>query len=214
MIDKDIDIVINLIAEYVKNVHTPIIDLIKIQTNDPFKILVGTILSARTKDETTAKVLERLFSCISNHNDIDRFSQEEIEKLIYPIGFYRQKASYLKKLPKELNDRFNGEIPKSIETLTTLPGVGRKTANLVMILAFDKPAMCVDIHVHRISNRLGYISTKTPLESEFALREKLDVKHWKNYNSILVAFGQNLCKPVKPACHICPVNIYCSKIGV
>ncbi len=206
--------VLDILDSYVQTIHTPIIDLVKVQTNEPFKILVGTILSARTKDEITTKVLEKLFIKIDKLEDLKRYSIKEIEDLIYPIGFFHQKAIYLSKLPYVIEEKFKGNIPQTIEELISLPGVGRKTANLVMILAFDKPAMCVDVHVHRISNRLGYISTSNPLESEMRLREILPIKYWKTYNSILVAFGQNLCKPVKPNCKVCPVDMYCEKIGV
>ncbi|MCL2065295.1 MAG: endonuclease III [Candidatus Cloacimonetes bacterium] len=209
-----IDKVIIKISEFTKNLQTPIMDLVKIQTNDPFKILVGTILSARTKDQTTAKVLKNLFTKVNKVNDFLLLNTKEIENLIYPIGFYRQKAIYLQNLPIVLNQKFNGEIPQTIEELIQLPGVGRKTANLVMILAFDKPAMCVDVHVHRISNRLGYINTKSPAESEIVLRKALPIKYWKIYNSILVAFGQHQCKPVNPKCKSCPVENMCKKVSI
>ena len=205
----NIDEILERLGEYTQTIHTPILDLVKIQTNDPFKILVGTILSARTKDQTTAQVLDKLFKKVNKADDFLKLDTEQIEDLIFPIGFYHQKAKYLKELPIVLNKKFSGEIPQTIEELTTLPGVGRKTANLVMILAFDKPAMCVDVHVHRISNRIGYISTKTPAESEKALRAKLPLKYWKTYNSILVAFGQDLCKPINPKCDICPIKKLC-----
>ena len=206
---KNVDIILSELTKYTNQVQTPILDLIKVQTNDPFKILVGTILSARTQDKTTSNVLTRLFTKVNNINDLAGLSIQEIEDLIYPIGFYRQKAKYLHKLPTVLAEKFNMSIPETIEELIELPGVGRKTANLVIILAFDKPAMCVDIHVHRISNRLGFISTKSPLESEMALRKDLPLEYWKTYNSILVAFGQNLCRPINPKCDVCPVNKYC-----
>ena len=209
MNNNTIEKVLAKLSEYTKTIHTPILDLVKVQTNDPFKILVGTILSARTKDETTAKVLEKLFAVANKPEDLLSLTLKEIEDLIYPIGFYHQKAKYLQELPHILKVKFNDIIPQSIEELVQLPGVGRKTANLVMILAFDKPAMCVDTHVHRISNRFGYIKTKTPFESEIALREKLPIKHWKTYNSILVAFGQELCKPISPKCEKCPISDYC-----
>ena len=212
MTNATISEIMSVLSEYTKTIHTPIIDLVKIQTNDPFKILVGTILSARTKDETTTQVLQRLFTKVNNADDFQKLTIKEIEDLIYPIGFYHQKAKYLKELPNVLKDKFNNEIPQTIEELIQLPGVGRKTANLVMILAFDKPAMCVDVHVHRISNRFGYIKTRTPAESEIELRKKLPLKYWKVYNSILVAFGQNLCKPINPQCERCPVEKYCQKI--
>jgi endonuclease III len=203
-----IDNIIKILIEYTKTVHTPILDLVRVQTNDPFKILVGTMLSARTKDEITAKVLQKLFNQVNTLDDLNRYSRKEIENLIFPIGFYRQKAKHLKELPLIINKNFKGKIPNNIDDLLTLPGVGRKTANLVMILAFDQPAMCVDTHVHRISNRIGFINTRTPAESEMALREKLPVQYWKIYNSIIVAFGQNLCKPIYPKCEICPIRMY------
>ena len=209
-----ISTIISKLSEYTQTVHTPILDLVKIQTDDPFKILVGTMLSARTKDETTTQVLNKLFQKVNKADDLVPLTVKEIEDLIYPIGFYHQKAKYLKQLPDTLRDKFNNKIPETIDELIQIPGVGRKTANLVVILAFDKPAMCVDTHVHRISNRLGYIKTKTPAESEIALRAKLPIEHWKVYNSILVAFGQNLCKPISPQCKRCPVGDLCKKVGV
>jgi len=206
--------VYQLLGEHFNQEQTPIIDLIKAQTDDPFKILVGTILSARTKDEVTSQVVSRLFSQINNADELAGLSVEEIEKLIYPVGFYRNKAKHLKELPVALNKLFEGKIPDEIDQLVQLPGVGRKTANLVRTLAFEKPAMCVDIHVHRISNRLGYIKTNTPFESEMALREKLPADLWANYNSYLVSFGQHLCKPINPRCDLCPVFDECERVNV
>jgi endonuclease III len=214
MNNSQIKKVYQILKKEVKKYKVPVVDLIQIQTNDPFKVLIATILSARTKDETTVKVVEILFKKINNLEDFDKFSVEDIEQLIYPVGFYKNKAKFLKKLPNIIKEKFKGEIPQTVEELIQLPGVGRKTANLVVTIAFNKDAMCVDTHVHRISNRLGYIKTQTPLQSEFALREKLPIEMWRDYNSILVAFGQNLCKPIKPKCTICPVNKYCEKIGV
>lgn len=174
----------------------------------PFKILISTILSARTKDETTAKASEKLFSKAKSLNDLKKLSVKEIEKLIYPVGFYKTKAKNLKKL-SEIK-----KIPGTIEELIELPGVGRKTANLVVSRAFKKPAICVDVHVHRILNRLGYIETKNPFETEMELRKKLPKRLWRKINSVLVLFGQNLCKPLSPFCSRCPIEKYCNKIGV
>lgn len=188
----------------------PIIELIQAQTRSPFKVLVGTILSARTKDETTAAAVRKLFAVVDNHHDLAKLSEKQIEKLIFPVGFYHNKAKYLKKLPEVLEKDFNGEIPNTIDDLCKLPGVGRKTANLVVTVAFDKYGICVDVHVHRISNRLGLIKTKTPLESEMKLREILPKKYWKTWNSYLVSFGQTLCKPVGPQCHRCPITKFCN----
>lgn len=210
----DIKKIYEILGVHFKQEQTPIIDLIKAQTDDPFKILVGTILSARTKDEMTSKVVSRLFSQVNNADELDKLSIEEIEKLIYPVGFYHNKALHLKALPQAIKEKFNNQIPEEIDDLIQLPGVGRKTANLVRTLAFEKPAMCVDVHVHRISNRFGYISTKTPFESEMALRDKLPLELWSNYNSYLVSFGQNLCKPINPRCDRCPIYEECQRIGV
>jgi endonuclease III len=194
--------------------HMPVVDLIQFQTNDPFKVLVTTILSARTKDETTAQAAQRLFFEISTLNDLKKLSVQAIEKLIYPVGFYRNKAVYLNQLPDAVSTLFNGIIPHTVEELVKLPGVGRKTANLVVAVAFDKPAVCVDIHVHRICNRLGYVSTKTPFETEMKLREILPVTYWTTINSYLVSFGQHLCTPINPHCNVCPIKKYCNRINV
>jgi exodeoxyribonuclease III len=205
-----------LIAAVKKEVETyqvPIVDLIATQTKDPFKVLVATILSARTKDETTEKASARLFKKAPDLASLSRLSEEEIAKLIYPVGFYKSKAGYLSKLPAALNP-FSGRIPEDIDSLVTLPGVGRKTANLVVSVAFGKPAICVDTHVHRIMNIWGYVETRTPLETEMALREKLPKKYWIEINSILVAFGQGTCKPVSPHCDRCVIENQCPKIGV
>ncbi len=210
----DIDKIMFLLSKEFKHHEMPIIDLIKTQTEDPFKILVGTILSARTKDETTAKVSTKLFSRANTFKKLNQLTLKEIEEIIRPINYYRNKAKYLKQLPTTIQTQFYGQIPSEIDELIQLPGVGRKTANLVRATAFGLPAICVDTHVHRISNRLGYVKTKTPLETEMKLREKLPKKHWINYNPFLVSFGQNTCKPINPQCKICPINSFCNKIGV
>ena len=199
--------------------HTaPIIELIEAQTHDPFCVLVGTILSARTKDACTAGAVRRLFATGRNParfapEDLERLSTEEIEKLIFPVGFYHDKAKHLKALPKVLKEKFGGVLPNTVEELCELPGVGRKTANLTVAVGFDLPAVCVDVHVHRISNRLRLVKTKTPLETEMALRKLLPVKYWKTWNSHLVSFGQTRCGPVRPKCEGCPIARYCSERG-
>jgi endonuclease III len=198
---------------YNKN-QAPIVDLLTNQTHDPFKILVATILSARTKDQTTAFVIKKLFKKVNTHDDFRKLSIEEIEELIFPAGFYHSKAKYLKKLPDALDEIFDGKIPDTVEELCELPGVGRKTANLVVALGFNKPAICVDIHVHRISNRLGLIKTKTPYETEMMLRKKLPVEYWQLWNSHLVSFGQTLCRPISPKCNTCPIYSYCNRVDV
>jgi endonuclease III len=212
--NKNIDAVMQLLQQHFEQVKTPIVDLIQAQTKAPFKVLVATILSARTKDETTARVVKRLFQVVDTADDFDRLSAAELDQIIYPVGFHNAKTKHLKALPKVLNDEFGGVVPSEIDDLLRLPGVGRKTANLVRAVAFSLPAICVDVHVHRICNRWGYIKTDTPLESEMALRRRLPQKHWLKINSYVVAFGQNLCKPRRPMCEICPIYQYCKRVGV
>jgi len=199
--------------EYESN-SAPIIELIQAQTHSPFKVLVGTMLSARTKDQTTAAAVRKLFAVVNDYKDLRKLSEKQIEKLIFPVGFYHNKAKYLKQLPDVLEAEFNGEIPDTIDELCKLPGVGRKTANLVVTLAFDKYGICVDVHVHRISNRLGLIQTKTPLETEMKLREILPKRFWKTWNSYLVSFGQTLCRPIGPKCKICPITRFCDSAQI
>ena len=188
----------------------PIMELVAAQTEDPFRILVGTILSARTKDACTAGACERLFARATTPAELDALSEKEIAELIFPVGFFRTKAKMLKQLPGVLKEKFGGVLPDSVEELCELPGVGRKTANLVVALGFDKPAICVDVHVHRISNRFGLIKTSTPFETEMKLREILPKQYWKTWNSYLVAFGQTRCSPRNPKCDGCPVRPWCA----
>lgn len=191
----------------------PIIELIEAQTHDPFCVLIGTILSARTKDACTAGAVKRLFAAARGERfapeDLERLEEEEIARLIYPVGFYRDKARHLKELPRVLNEKFGGILPKTVEELCELPGVGRKTANLTVAVGFDLPAICVDVHVHRICNRLGLIKTKTPFETEMELRRILPKRYWKTWNSHLVSFGQTRCAPVRPRCSGCPLAGFC-----
>ena len=209
----DIKKVYELLEKEVVGYDVPIVDLIAVQTRDPFKVLVATILSARTKDETTAKAAARLFKKVSDPESLSRLDEKTIARLIYPVGFYKNKARYLKELPSAL-EQFGNRIPDSVEELIKLPGVGRKTANLVVVIAFNKPAICVDTHVHRIMNIWGYVQTRNPFETEMALRQKLPEKYWFRINSILVAFGQAVCKPVRPHCDRCIIAQYCLQIGV
>jgi endonuclease III len=206
--------VLDILAHHVTGFHVPVVDLIQLQTRDPFKVLVTTILSARTQDRTTHDAAQRLFAKIKKPSDLERLSRAQITKLIYPVGFYKTKAKHLKMLPGALQEKFGGRIPHTVEQLVELPGVGRKTANLVVAVAFDKPAVCVDTHVHQIMNRLGYVRTKMPYDTEMALRKKLPVKYWTTFNSILVAFGQHTCVSVSPFCSRCPVRRYCNRVGV
>ena len=210
----NIEKIYRILEKQFNSYPTPVVDLIEAQTKDPFKILVTTMLSARTKDQTTSEVAHRLFGFVDKPEDINKYSVEELEDLIYPVGFFRNKAKYLKELPSVLKKEFNDNVPEEIEDLIKLPGVGRKTANLVRAIAFKKPAICVDVHVHRISNRIGYINTKTPFETEMTLREKLPKKYWININSYLVAFGQNHCTPLNPKCSTCTIYDECERVGV
>lgn len=203
-----------LLRQEVSTYQVPIVDLIATQTRDPYKVLVATILSARTKDEVTAEVSRRLFARAGTVEALARLTVAELERLIYPVGFFRNKARFLSELPKALHERFGGMVPDTIDALVSLPGVGRKTANLVVAVAFDKPALCVDTHVHRITNIWGMVATTTPLQTEMALREKVPERYWKELNSVLVAFGQGTCKPVSPHCDRCIIEQWCPKIGV
>jgi endonuclease-3 len=168
----------------------------------------------RTKDETTLPASERLFALADKPETLLKLPLSVLEKAIYPVGFYKTKARTIHGICHDILEKFGAKVPDEIDVLLTMKGVGRKTANLVLTEGFGKPAMCVDTHVHRISNRLGYIKTKNPEETEWALREKLPAKYWMEYNAILVTWGQNVCKPVSPLCSTCPVNDICRKQGV
>jgi len=209
----DIELFLQTAAGEIENKKVPVVDLIAVQTKDPYKVLIATILSARTKDETTAVAAARLFKKAPDLQSLAEIPQAKLEKLIYPVGFYRNKASFLAKLPDAMN-QFDNIIPETIEELIKLPGVGRKTANLVVSVAFKKDAICVDTHVHRIMNLWGYVNTKDPLETEMALRGKLPRQFWITVNSILVAFGQSICRPVGPHCDICRLQPDCPQLGV
>jgi len=210
----DIIKVIKILEKEVKTYKVPIITLMAQTRRDPFRVLIGTVLSLRTKDDVTAKACERLFSRADNVESMNRVSEKEIEKLIYPVGFYKTKAKNIKKICSILIEKYNSKVPSTMEELLSLPNVGRKTANLVLIEGFDLDGVCVDTHVHQILNRLGYLRAKNPEETEFGIRKKLDRKYWKSLNYILVAFGQNTCVPVSPFCSRCVVRKYCARIGV
>lgn len=209
MVASDIAAVNRLLKREFDRKSAPIIELVAAQTNDPFHVLVGTILSARTKDACTAGACRRLFAEVDSPEALRKIPLARLEELIYPVGFYHDKAKHLKALPDVLAEKFQGVLPHTVEELCALPGVGRKTANLVVALGFDLPAICVDVHVHRITNRLGLIHTKSPLETEMALRALLPVRYWKTWNSYLVSFGQTRCAPRNPKCEGCPIRAYC-----
>ena len=209
----DIDFVIKKLRQAYSGFVEPIVTRIA-KDNSPYKVLVSTVLSLRTKDATTMEASFRLFEQADTVEKLNKLSEDEIAKLIYPVGFYKTKAKNLKKIAKIIIERYDSFVPNTMDELLALPNVGRKTANLVLAKGYDIPAICVDIHVHRISNRLGLIKTKTPLETEMKLREILPKKYWIEYNDLVVPFGQNLCKPVSPFCSKCPVYGVCSRIGI
>jgi endonuclease-3 len=181
---------------------------------DPFRVLAATILSLRTKDATTAAASERLFKEADSPEGILRLSAGRIEQLIFPVGFYRTKARRLRAISRTLLEEFGGKVPRDLETLLKLEGVGRKTANLVLTLGHDLPGVCVDVHVHRITNRWGYVRTRSPHDTEMALRRLLPRRYWKEINDLLVTFGQTVCRPVSPWCSRCQIARYCARVAV
>jgi endonuclease III len=194
--------------EYAKG-DAPIVTFIAASTRDPYRVLAGCILSLRTQDATTAAAAERLFAFAPDVYALARADVPRVERAIYPVGFYRTKAPRLVAIAQRIVDEFGGVVPDDIDTLLTFNGVGRKTANLVVTVGYGKPGICVDTHVHRISNRWRYITTKTPEQSETALRAKLPRRYWRRYNDLLVAFGQTVCRPIGPHCERCPVENWC-----
>ncbi len=202
------------IRRRLEGTRLPIVTLIAETEHDPFKVLVSTILSARTKDDATAAATRRLFDAASTPEEIAALPAAELERLIFPVGFYRTKAKNLRLAMGVLRERFGGDVPQTVKELVELPGVGRKTANLVVTEGFRRPGICVDTHVHRITNLWGYVDTRNPLETEMALRAKLPRSQWIGLNKTLVSFGQKLCVPVSPWCSRCPVEEWCPKLGV
>lgn len=209
----DIEKIYLILRESLLKYKIPLAEQINVKTKEPFFVLIATILSSRTKDETTAKACDKLFKEVSSFKDIEKIDLKKLESILYPVGFYKTKARNLKKLSIIIKKQ-NYKIPKTLEELILLPGVGRKTANLVLSVAFKKDAICVDTHVHRIMNRIGYIKTNNALETEMVLRKKLPLKLWKETNYLFVILGQNICYPKKPNCSKCPINKYCEKNGV
>lgn len=214
MKDNQINNIIKILKKELAVGTMPIVSHLAENQRDPFVILISTLLSLRTKDEVTEVATYRLFELASSPEEMLKVPLDKIAKTIYPVGFYRVKASNMHHTCRELIERFGSKVPDNIDDLLTIKGVGRKTANLVVSLAYGKDAICVDTHVHRISNRLGYVKTKSPDETEFALRKKLPRRHWIIYNTVMVAFGRKTCKPVSPLCSQCPVNRYCDRINV
>lgn len=214
MKSADIHKIVKILAKETPKWDAPIVTLVAETSNDPFRVLISTVLSLRTKDETTAVASKRLFKLADNPTDMLKLSEKEIIKAIYPVGFYKTKAKNIRSICRDLISKYDSKVPDEIDELLKFKGVGRKTANLVVTLGYSKPGVCVDTHVHRISNRLGYIKTKTPDETETALRKKLPEKYWIGYNSLLVSFGQHLCRPISPFCSRCPVIKFCDRVGV
>ena len=202
---------IDKIIQGIKNANLPQRDFVKMMETfqDPFKVLICCILSLRTNDLTTYPCSLRMLELGTKPEDFLNIDVDLLAKAIYPVGFYKNKAQQILDISKEIVEKHDGKVPDTIEDLVKFKGVGRKTANLVMAKGFGKPAICVDVHVHRISNRLGWVTTKNPEETEMELRKLLPVKYWLDINTILVTFGQNLCKPQKPMCPTCPVKDYC-----
>lgn len=205
---------IDKIVSGLKNADQPRSDFVQLmeEFHDPYLVLIGCILSLRTNDRTTYPATLRMLELAKTPKDMAGVSVEDLEKAIYPVGFYANKARQIIELSKVITNELDGKVPDTIEDLIKFNGVGRKTANLVLTKGFGIPAICVDVHVHRIFNRLGLIKTKNPEETEFALREKLPQKYWLDINTILVTHGQNICKPIKPLCDKCPIADYCKKV--
>lgn len=212
--ESDIEIIISFIRDAVKELKEPVVTEITKLTRDPYRILISTIISLRTKDTVTREASKRLYELADTPEKMLELSQEIIEQAIYPAGFYKNKAKTIINISKILIKKYNGIVPDDIDELLTLKGVGRKTANLVVTMGYGKEGICVDTHVHRISNRLGYVSTKNPTETEFALRDKLPKQFWIEYNDLLVTYGQNVCVPISPHCSRCSIHNYCKRVGV
>jgi endonuclease-3 len=214
MKDEKIGEVVRTLRKCIREWTLPIVTYLAEKKESPYTILISTILSLRTKDQVTAEASSRLFLLADTPEVMLKLSASAIADAIYPVGFYKRKAITILNVSRVLMEKFGGRVPDTIEELLTLNGVGRKTANLVISLGYGKKGICVDTHVHRISNRLGYVKTRTPEKTESALREKLPRRYWIEYNTLMVAFGQNVCKPISPLCSICPVARHCDRVGV
>jgi endonuclease-3 len=205
---------IRTLTRHAPSWRTTALAVVAAERDDPFRVLIACLLSLRTKDETTGPASARLFALADTPHAMLRLTPRQIERAIFPVGFYRTKARVIIGVCRDLIDRFGGQVPDEIDALLTLKGVGRKTANLVVTQGFKKPGICVDVHVHRISNRWGYVKTRNPEETEMALRGRLPRRYWIGYNDLLVAFGQNVCQPLSPKCSECPVSRGCPRLGV
>jgi len=212
--DHQIHQAMAILSEAVKPWVTPAVTVVANRGRDPFKVLISCLLSLRTRDQTTAEASHRLFGLAATPAELSRLSVAEIEEAIYPVGFYRVKAQQILEISRQLCELYEGQVPDQLDALLKFKGVGRKTANLVLTLGFGKAGICVDIHVHRICNRWGYLSTRTPEQTEAVLRQKLPPEYWIIINDLLVSFGQNQCTPVSPRCSSCPLYLFCERVGV
>ncbi|MGE0823287.1 MAG: endonuclease III [Candidatus Binatia bacterium] len=212
--NRTITKVMDILREAAASWNAPVVTQMASLSRDPYQVLIACLLSLRTKDETTGPAARRLFALADTPDKMLTLTKTQIEKAIYPVGFYKTKAETVLDISRTLVDKYNGQVPDNVEELVTFKGVGRKTANLVVTQGYQKPGICVDTHVHRISNRWGYVQTKTPEETEMALRAKLPQQHWIEINDLLVAMGQTICHPTSPKCTQCPVERYCAKVGV
>jgi len=210
--EREIDRIVQILKDWYVNDSSALADVST--TRDPFKVLISCLLSLRTKDEVTAEASRRLFTRARTPEELVKLSTEEIETLIYPVGFYHRKAALIREISRVLIDTYGSNVPDELEELLKLKGVGRKTANIVVTMGFNKPGVAVDTHVHRISNRLGLVKTKTPEQTEFALRALLPQRHWIVFNHLLVMHGQRICTPISPKCSVCPIAEFCKRVGV
>ena len=208
---EDLPKVLEILKKEFPKWNAPVVHMIAQHRRDPFRVLVCALLSTRTKDELTHRVCKKFFEKVKKPEDLLKLSEEEIQKLIYPVGFYRVKAKQLKEIGKILVENYGSKVPDTLEELLKLPGVGRKVANLVLSKGYNKPAIVVDVHVHRIVNRWCLVKTKNPTETEFKLMEIAPKELWSEINYLLVAFGQTICMPQKPKCDVCPVEKFCGK---
>ncbi|MBL7051869.1 MAG: endonuclease III [Nanoarchaeota archaeon] len=214
MNEKDLIEIIKILRKESKNWDVPVVSLVSETHKDPFSVLISTVISLRTKDEVTLKSFKRLYSKAKTPKEMLKLKESEIEKLIYPAGFYKIKAKNIKKICEILISEYKGKVPNSMEKLLELPNVGRKTANLVISVGFDGDGVCIDTHNHRILNRLGFLKTKNPEETEYEVRKKLDKEYWRELNFLLVGYGQYICRPISPYCSKCEIKKKCKRRGV
>ncbi len=214
MKNSDIHKIVQILRQLVPQWKVPVVGRVSGSPPDPFKILISCILSLRTQDNTTHQAARRLFRLADNSQSMLRLTSQQIEKAIYPVGFYRNKARTILQICEQLVQKYDCQVPDQVDELLKFKGVGRKTANLVITLGYAKPGICVDTHVHRICNRWGYVKTLTPEDTEFVLRKKLSPQYWIEFNDLLVTLGQNLCRPISPKCNLCPLEKFCDRVGV